>query len=237
MTTPHSSHWLQPAFDDPVLDAPGPDTVIAADGTATQVAFAGQIIVHSKVTAGTPIYTLRGNSVTPEPAPAAGAEQAVPVSVSDAAKGAKVTDRVVEQKSSRPELTEASILEVYQPKQLDDDELAKLIDEASALITLTDQAADILTRDFGAGDVRVVPHPRIVQEPVAVEPGDRAAVFLKSVRSNVVADAQFYADIEGHPEDPAVARALDELRYFTSVLTILGVYPADPLRAEQGAGR
>ena len=48
---------------------------------------------------------------------------------------------------------------------------------------------------------------------------------------------QFYADIEGHPEDPAVARALDELRYFTSVLTILGVYPADPLRAEQGAAR
>lgn len=30
------------------------------------------------------------------------------------------------------ELTEASILEVYQPKQLDDDELAKLIDEAIA---------------------------------------------------------------------------------------------------------
>ena len=48
---------------------------------------------------------------------------------------------------------------------------------------------------------------------------------------------QFYADIEGHPEDPAVARALDELRYFTSVLTILGVYPADPLRADQPAGR
>ena len=42
---------------------------------------------------------------------------------------------------------------------------------------------------------------------------------------------QFYADIEGHPEDPAVARALDELRYFTSVLTILGVYPADPFRS------
>ena len=30
------------------------------------------------------------------------------------------------------ELNEASILEVYQPKQLDDDELAKLIDEAIA---------------------------------------------------------------------------------------------------------
>ncbi|WP_375692002.1 prephenate dehydratase [Pseudooceanicola sp. LIPI14-2-Ac024] len=41
---------------------------------------------------------------------------------------------------------------------------------------------------------------------------------------------QFYADIEGHPEDPAVARALDELRYFTSYLEILGVYPADARR-------
>ena len=50
-------------------------TEIAADGTATQVAFAGATIVHSKVTTGTPIYTLRGNSVTPEPAPAAGAEE------------------------------------------------------------------------------------------------------------------------------------------------------------------
>jgi len=48
---------------------------------------------------------------------------------------------------------------------------------------------------------------------------------------------QFYADISGHPEDPAVSRALDELRYFTSALTILGVYPADPLRAEQSGRR
>ncbi len=85
-------------------------TEIAADGTATQVAFAGQVIVHSKVTTGTPIYTLRGNSVTPEPAAGAGAEEAVSVSISDAAKGARVTDRVVEQKSNRPELTEASIV-------------------------------------------------------------------------------------------------------------------------------
>jgi electron transfer flavoprotein alpha subunit len=85
-------------------------TEIAADGTATQVAFAGQTIVHSKVTTGTPIYTLRGNSVTPEPAPAAGSEQPVTVSLSDQAKQVRVVDRVVEQKSSRPELTEASIV-------------------------------------------------------------------------------------------------------------------------------
>lgn len=41
---------------------------------------------------------------------------------------------------------------------------------------------------------------------------------------------QFYADIEGHPEDPAVARALEELDYFTSVLKVLGTYPADRAR-------
>jgi len=41
---------------------------------------------------------------------------------------------------------------------------------------------------------------------------------------------QFYADIEGHPDDPAVARALEELAYFTSFLKILGTYPADPQR-------
>jgi electron transfer flavoprotein alpha subunit len=85
-------------------------TEIAADGTATQVAFAGATIVHSRVTAGTPIYTLRGNSVTPEPAPAAGTEQQVDVAISEDAKKTRVVDRVVEQKSSRPELTEASIV-------------------------------------------------------------------------------------------------------------------------------
>jgi prephenate dehydratase len=41
---------------------------------------------------------------------------------------------------------------------------------------------------------------------------------------------QFYADIEGHPDDPAVARALEELDYFTTETKILGVYPADPQR-------
>ncbi|MBO6603300.1 MULTISPECIES: prephenate dehydratase [Paracoccaceae] len=41
---------------------------------------------------------------------------------------------------------------------------------------------------------------------------------------------QFYADIEGHPDDPPVQRAMEELRYFTSMLHILGTYPADPAR-------
>ena len=41
---------------------------------------------------------------------------------------------------------------------------------------------------------------------------------------------EFYADIEGHPEDRNVALALDELRYFTTHVDILGVYPADRAR-------
>ncbi|MBY6202660.1 prephenate dehydratase [Maritalea mobilis] len=41
---------------------------------------------------------------------------------------------------------------------------------------------------------------------------------------------QFYADIEGHPDDRNVQLALEELEYFTSMLEILGTYPADPMR-------
>jgi len=41
---------------------------------------------------------------------------------------------------------------------------------------------------------------------------------------------QFYADIEGHPEDHNVKLALEELAYFTKSMKILGVYPADPSR-------
>jgi len=43
---------------------------------------------------------------------------------------------------------------------------------------------------------------------------------------------QFYADIEGHPHDRPVQLALEELAFFTSKLTILGVYPASKLRDE-----
>ena len=41
---------------------------------------------------------------------------------------------------------------------------------------------------------------------------------------------EFYADIEGHPEDRNVALALEELRYFTTHVDILGVYPSDRAR-------
>ena len=41
---------------------------------------------------------------------------------------------------------------------------------------------------------------------------------------------QFYADIEGHPDDANVKLALEELAYFTSFLKILGTYPAASVR-------
>ena len=41
---------------------------------------------------------------------------------------------------------------------------------------------------------------------------------------------QFYADLEGHPDDESVKRALEELKYFTSMFKILGVYVADSFR-------
>ena len=47
---------------------------------------------------------------------------------------------------------------------------------------------------------------------------------------------QFYADIEGHPDDPAVARAMEELDYFTDSVQILGTYPVHPFRRTQGNG-
>jgi electron transfer flavoprotein alpha subunit len=89
-----------------LTDAVGLD----GDGVATQNVFGGAVIVKSKVRTGTPIITVRPNSVTAEPAPAAGTEQAVEVRLSDAAKGAAVLERVVEEKGDRPALTDASIV-------------------------------------------------------------------------------------------------------------------------------
>ncbi len=41
---------------------------------------------------------------------------------------------------------------------------------------------------------------------------------------------QFYAEVEGHPDDLPVKRALEELAFFSRELRILGVYPAHPFR-------
>ncbi|MFB6397539.1 electron transfer flavoprotein subunit alpha/FixB family protein [Polymorphospora lycopeni] len=83
---------------------------LAADGTATQVAFAGSTIVKSKVTRGLPLATLRPNSLAPAPAPATPAVEQVEVQLGAADKLTRVVERVAEQKGARPELTEASVV-------------------------------------------------------------------------------------------------------------------------------
>ncbi len=85
--------------------------VTADDGiTAEQQVFGGSTIVRSQVSTGTPIITVRPNSVAAEPAPGAAERVDVAVELSAAAKAARITDRVVEEKGERPELTEAAIV-------------------------------------------------------------------------------------------------------------------------------
>ncbi len=47
--------------------------------------------------------------------------------------------------------------------------------------------------------------------------------------------AQFYADIEGHPDDRLVRLALEELSFFSREVRVLGVYPAHPFRRGEAA--
>ncbi|WP_067780160.1 prephenate dehydratase [Actinomyces vulturis] len=46
------------------------------------------------------------------------------------------------------------------------------------------------------------------------------------------ASTQFLAEIDGHPHDAAVARALEELDFFSDYVHILGVYGAHPVRRQ-----
>jgi len=43
---------------------------------------------------------------------------------------------------------------------------------------------------------------------------------------------QFYADVQGHPDDPAVSRALKELEFQAADWKLMGVYPAHPYRED-----
>jgi electron transfer flavoprotein alpha subunit len=91
-----------------ITDAIGVDDHLVAE----QSIFGGSIVVHSRVRAGTAIIAVRPNSVTPEPAPQPAAAElvAVDVPLTDAARGARITDRVEQERGERPELTEASIV-------------------------------------------------------------------------------------------------------------------------------
>jgi electron transfer flavoprotein alpha subunit len=87
--------------------------VAASEGgepVAEHANFGGAITVHATVRQGTPILAIRPNSITAETA--AGAAEIVPVAVtiSEAAKTAKITEHVTAERGARPDLTEASIV-------------------------------------------------------------------------------------------------------------------------------
>ena len=44
---------------------------------------------------------------------------------------------------------------------------------------------------------------------------------------------QFYADVEGHPDDTAMKHAMDELFFFSDTVLMLGTYPANAARIKR----
>jgi len=77
---------------------------------AEQSIFGGSSVVHTAVTAGTPIIALRPNATPPVPEAAAAERVDVSVELSESAKLAKVLEKVAVAKGDRPELTEAAIV-------------------------------------------------------------------------------------------------------------------------------
>jgi electron transfer flavoprotein alpha subunit len=89
-----------------ITDAVGVDK----DLITTQSVFGGSTTVHSAVTTGVPIITLRANSIEPITASSSPAVEEFAVNISDAAKLATITSATEAVKGGRPELTEASIV-------------------------------------------------------------------------------------------------------------------------------
>jgi electron transfer flavoprotein alpha subunit len=88
-----------------ITDAIGID----GDG-ATQSIFGGSITVQSKVTTGVPVITVRPNSIAPEASTGAAEQVALTVELSAADKVAVLGESVVEEKGSRPQLSDASVV-------------------------------------------------------------------------------------------------------------------------------
>lgn len=59
-------------------------------------------------------------------------------------------------------------------------------------------------------------------------------VKLESYVDGAFTQAEFYADIVGHPQQESVRLAFEELRFFSHSVEILGVYPADRFRERVG---
>jgi prephenate dehydratase len=55
---------------------------------------------------------------------------------------------------------------------------------------------------------------------------------LESYQLGAFTATLFYADVEGHPDDVSVSNALEELKFFSKEVRILGVYPRSASREE-----
>lgn len=88
------------------------DVAAGPDGApvTTQSVFAGSYTVNAVVTRGTPIITVKPNSAAPVQASGAGTVEEVAVTVSEAAKGARIVASQPRSATGRPELTEAAIV-------------------------------------------------------------------------------------------------------------------------------
>jgi electron transfer flavoprotein alpha subunit len=83
---------------------------VAADGVATQLVFGGSTTVHSKVSHGTPVITVRPNSIEADFSPSTPAIENATASIGADAKKATITSSQPPVKGGRPELTEAQIV-------------------------------------------------------------------------------------------------------------------------------
>ena len=83
---------------------------VSADGVATQVIFGGSTTVHSKVSHGTMIITVRPNSISADVTASTPAVENISITLSDSAKKATVTSSQPPVQGGRPELTEANIV-------------------------------------------------------------------------------------------------------------------------------
>ena len=83
---------------------------VSADAIATQLVFGGSTTVHSQVSQGTPIITVRPNSIDADFSAASPAIENATAAISDVAKKATIASSQPPVKGGRPELTEANIV-------------------------------------------------------------------------------------------------------------------------------
>ena len=98
--------------------------------------------------------------------------------------------------------------------------------------------AALLPGTFFADDIVIRPgrpqplHDQLFRCPI----GYRHKVNITKLESYILDGAftvaQFYADIEGHPDQRPVKLALEELSFFSREVRILGVYPASAFRRD-----